>query len=623
MKKLLIICIPIICFAQPMEYQPSSIQVDYLGQQLHLPFFGGTTNASIAFADMDKDGDLDCYLGSSNGNICHLINEGNLNSPIFRLSEIIIDTFYTDHVCSPAVCDIDNDNDNDLFIADWDNWAAWYFNNTGGISTPQFSYITDSLEGISYNSNLDFKDMDNDGDYDLVIGNDYGQIHYLRNDGTPEQYNFTVVTQNLVGDVGSDAAPALVDIDGDEDLDLFVGTGEEGVYTSFGGIRYFENIGTPEVYNFQPITNSYFDIDCGWTSNPCLVDIDNDSDLDLFIGGALGNLSYYENTGTLESPAFTFRYENYPGIAPAAFMAPAFADLDADGDYDLLHGWLSISDQAKLAYYSNVGDANNPQFELITYDLIPVNDTYRIGLSLCDLDSDGDLDLLIGKHDGTMDLYWNTGDSVQFRFNSLVSGFSDIDVGNEAQPLFYDIDEDNDYDLFLGYYANVSDNPGIFFYNNIGDEINPIYVYVTNYWEGITARSFKSAPFLADIDDDGDSDLFLGSESGGVQFYRNLLYNNAVQNPSILQPSSYTLQPCYPNPFNPTTTITFTLDRALPVKLAAYNQLGQQVLTIINNQVVPGDYKFIWDAGSLTSGIYYISLETQGQKQTQKVILLK
>ena len=315
-------------------------------------------------------------------------------------------------------------------------------------------------------------------------------------------------------------------------------------------------------------------------------------------------------------------------------MAPAFVDLDADGDYDLLHGWLSISDQAKLAYYSNVGDANNPQFELITYDLIPVNDTYRIGLSLCDLDSDGDLDLLIGKHDGTMDLHWNTGDSVQFRFNSLVSGFSDIDVGNEAQPLFYDIDEDNDYDLFLGYYANVSDNPGIFFYNNIGDEINPIYVYVTNYWEGISARSFKSVPFLTDIEDDGDSDLFLGSEGGGVQFYRNLLYNNAVQNPFILQPSSYTLQPCYPNPFNSTTTIPFAIPTESRVKAEIFNLLGQRVAVLNDGVYQAGNHKAVWDGKSssgvpLASGIYIMKMEAEGTVKnirfhdTGKLLLLK
>jgi len=97
-----------------------------------------------------------------------------------------------------------------------------------------------------------------------------------------------------------------------------------------------------------------------------------------------------------------------------------------------------------------------------------------------------------------------------------------------------------------------------------------------------------------------------------------------VDNPQQSQlPHSFSLQPCYPNPFNPTTIISFTLNQALLVRLAVYNELGQEVVTLIDNRINAGNYRVNWDASQFSSGVYLISLETPMIKQTQKAILLK
>jgi hypothetical protein len=77
-----------------------------------------------------------------------------------------------------------------------------------------------------------------------------------------------------------------------------------------------------------------------------------------------------------------------------------------------------------------------------------------------------------------------------------------------------------------------------------------------------------------------------------------------------LRPYTFKLNSPYPNPFNPSTTISFMLDKALPVRLVVYNQLGQEVITILNNQMSPGSYRFSWDASNFSSGVYLISLES-------------
>jgi hypothetical protein len=160
-----------------------------------------------------------------------------------------------------------------------------------------------------------------------VCGTHGGSIWYLRNEGTPTQYNFTVVTQNLVQNVGINAVPTLVDIDGDGDLDLFVGTGAQGSLTPFGGIWYFENIGTAQAYNFQYITKSYFDIDVGCCSVPRLVDIDADGDLDLFISNANGRMSFWRNEGTVSNPQFVLIDEWYQSLAMGGNSSIEFVDL--------------------------------------------------------------------------------------------------------------------------------------------------------------------------------------------------------------------------------------------------------------------------------------------------------
>lgn len=91
----------------------------------------------------------------------------------------------------------------------------------------------------------------------------------------------------------------------------------------------------------------------------------------------------------------------------------------------------------------------------------------------------------------------------------------------------------------------------------------------------------------------------------------------------ISAPSDYSLDQNYPNPFNPSTNISFTLPRASFVKLIIYNQLGEVVDQLINQQLEAGKYIYNWNAKSHSSGIYLYELQADGYKQTKKMSLLK
>ncbi|MCW8817705.1 MAG: T9SS type A sorting domain-containing protein, partial [Ignavibacteriaceae bacterium] len=98
-------------------------------------------------------------------------------------------------------------------------------------------------------------------------------------------------------------------------------------------------------------------------------------------------------------------------------------------------------------------------------------------------------------------------------------------------------------------------------------------------------------------------------------------------------PTAYSLKQNYPNPFNPSTTINFSLPAESDVKLVIYNMLGQEITTLVNEQIPAGNHSVIWNANNsggtqLTSGIYFYKLTASGTngskfQDVKKMILIK
>lgn len=97
-----------------------------------------------------------------------------------------------------------------------------------------------------------------------------------------------------------------------------------------------------------------------------------------------------------------------------------------------------------------------------------------------------------------------------------------------------------------------------------------------------------------------------------------------IQTISTEVPRTYELKQNYPNPFNPITNIEFSIAKTNDVSLIIYNSIGQQVATLVNQQLSPGTYKYDFNASGLPSGSYYYRL-TAGDDyvKTNKMILVK
>ncbi len=91
----------------------------------------------------------------------------------------------------------------------------------------------------------------------------------------------------------------------------------------------------------------------------------------------------------------------------------------------------------------------------------------------------------------------------------------------------------------------------------------------------------------------------------------------------IEQPSQVALLSSYPNPFNPEATIRFDVRKSQQVRLSVFNELGQQVMVLVNGRLEAGQHEARLAAYGLPSGAYFVRLETDTGVVTRTVVLMK
>lgn len=375
-------------------------------------------------------------------------------------------------------------------------------------------------------------DIDNDGDVDLYfVGGDGAPNALYRNDGNNQFTDITAMAN--VGMIHLGSGPAFADIDGDGDLDLFVGSLEGDAYYLF---RYDAGIYT------DVTAISGLSISASNTVSAGFGDYDQDADLDLFLAH-WGNRpqadtqTLWQNNGdgtftsaSIQSGLADQIVTQDPGL-PGFFdytFSPVLSDIDNDGDADLLFA----SDFETSKFFINDG---NGTFTNAT-DRNVIVDRNGMGSVSGDYDNDGDMDWFVTsifENDSFSNanignrLYRNTGNG-GFEDATEEAGVADGGWGWAA--CMQDFDNDGDLDIFHvnGWnQVDPQDSSGsdeyavdqIRYFESQGDGT---FVFastearLTDTGQGRGATCFDS-------DRDGDIDIVLtnNSDSRSVVFYRN------------------------------------------------------------------------------------------------------
>ncbi len=88
-------------------------------------------------------------------------------------------------------------------------------------------------------------------------------------------------------------------------------------------------------------------------------------------------------------------------------------------------------------------------------------------------------------------------------------------------------------------------------------------------------------------------------------------------------PSKYMLSQNFPNPFNPETSIEYSIPEAGLVSIRVYNVLGSELKTLVNGYKARGRYKITFNSAGLPSGVYFYRMETDSFSDIKKMIILK
>ncbi|MBU0561491.1 MAG: T9SS type A sorting domain-containing protein [Bacteroidota bacterium] len=202
--------------------------------------------------------------------------------------------------------------------------------------------------------------------------------------------------------------------------------------------------------------------------------------------------------------------------------------------------------------------------------------------------------------------YLDLSDSTEF----LLFDFT-IDIGDSIElPSGYECSYGRK--IFLVSKSDTIITPSGIFYNcyHFEHKINCNDAGILDTW---FAKGIGKVKYIADY--------FVGTQEFPLNSYS--IVTSVGENVVNKIDTSYKLFQNYPNPFNPTTTIEYTIAEPADVKITIYDLLGRKVNTFLNNNQNAGNYKIIYNAGNLPSGIYYYQIKCGDYTETKSMILLK
>jgi hypothetical protein len=462
-------------------------------------------------------------------------------------------------------------------------------------------------------------DTDNDGDKDLVFTEETCSfLYHMENQGTtavPVLGNTkTFPLDNPIG-IATYPAPYLEDVSQDGIADLVISinlNARNQPYNDFkASLWYYQNTGTNQSPVFELQQPDFLQdemIEVGDLSAPAFADLDLDGDLDFVVGAFIdpinlrATLTLFENTGSPTSPSYRKVTDNFANLGFTSLynIRPQFVDIDRNGGLDL--AFTATGGGLTRLFYLLSTTNSAPSFDGQTLLVMDIPLAQNANATLLDVDQDGHLDVLTGTATGALS-YWRNSGTGGYLFTLEDDSYMGLGESLSRQYVSVavgDLDGDGREDLITGDYEG---NLLVF-----GDfratasapapESNLVFDVFSNQY---AARDFggSTRPVVANILGVDRPSIIVGNRQGGLHLLKHDLSKPLDITPKVS---------ISPNPVLNGGSLTILADRSVTIEI--YTALGARVG---NPQVIPGNQTTNYPVQILASGLY-IARFTAGSK---------
>lgn len=474
-------------------------------------------------------------------------------------------------------------------------------------------------------------DENGDGLIDIFLGDlTYNGLVRLTNGGTQDETWFTssepgFPSYDVPVDIQIYNSAFHLDYDNDGRKDLIVAPNEDNAIQTTDHVWYYKNRGTEEEPNFDLEEQGVFVdqmLHLGLESRPAIADINEDGLLDIVVG-----TSGHREDGTLQSRLYLLELENngitivdddFLGfsqfVGTSNNLAPAFGDLDNDGDEDLIVG----DDKGAFYFVENKSvPFGRREFDTPIYNYQDLKIGTHAKPALADINQDGLLDLVVGERNfnrvdeaiGSLNYIENTGTPEDPKFEEITTEvFGEVStqdprfINNYSSPTFYQ----NGEELLL---FNGSANGRIYLYDNISGEPGAVFNLLDDDLGGIR-EGIRTQPAVADLNQDGLLDIIVGNRRGGLAIYTTDIPNLRVN--TIQVPLDAFEIEVNPNPVSDFVEVKVESSEVYQLRL--FDVTGKELLSQDFNSIAT------LDLSRFVAGIYVLEV-TDGSNSTLKKLV--
>ncbi len=527
---------------------------------------------------------------------------------------------------SAAFADIDQDDQLEIVIAS-EHVYAWHYDGTevrDGDGDPRTGGIFETDGTGSYRASTAIGEVDGDVGVEIVaaawgnVGTDINpayEVYAWNGEDGSVLPGWPVTTKKFCW-----ASPALADLDHDGRSEIILPCADGKLYCwRYNGSEYIDGDNNPQTQGV------FADLHSSWIyASPAIADLDGDRDLEIIQPSNNDSVYVFHSDGS--------RMEGWPfWVMSDPFTSPSVGDVDNDGSPEVVVS--SNSDKVWLLESNGTVMAGWPKTVVLSEDFSP-------SPVLADLTGDAALELVLGGHDGSLTV-------CDYHGNDLPGWPVYLGAQSLSSPVVADIDGDADLEIVMG-----SKSGRLCCYDIDGSIIDG--------WPIQTGAEINGSPLVMDLDGDGDVEVVVGGmdtkvyvwdcdgnydDGDGVEWgcflhdsWRTQQYEFSVPtgvdggDDSWANVSAMKLDQNSPNPFNPVTTISFTVPAESDgerVTLQVFDVAGRRVCTLVDEEMAGGRYGAVWDgtdeAGQpVSSGVYFYRMDVDGTSSAmRKMVLLK